>query len=309
MSSPTRLLSYVTERVKAKFGKTSATLEGYIADLLRDRMREICSDFDYWFLKKHPGFYVPSQFPYADSATAVAAIVVGRFLDEGWFLTEADKEYYKLYTSDVADPGTVPGSRSWVATEASRINFASRYSLEGAFQSNLEVPGSEQYFATTVLSRESASGKPVRIWPHTVDGVTYLRLVPIPDDVYLMCVSFQLAYPPWFSSGGSYTNLMLQYYPRVMHCLAGLEYAEFFHEVKMVQYYMRELFGDTDRGHIRSDIANAGLVGKMKFDTIKREQQDTEEIGFYQSSSDAVGRDGTYRRLPGDSHYFGPSGY
>jgi hypothetical protein len=300
--SEVRTLAYCTSKVAAKFGKSSTALEADIADFVKDRLRELCSDFDYWFLRVIPGYDFPEDFPYA----VLPSPVQGRWVDQGWLLTQPGVESYKVWTSNITIPGGTP---DWAAGEVARLGYVKRYTETGSFQADIEIVDSNQYWSGGAITSDTGTGYPKRVTIQTSEGASYLRISPIPDDVHVLAVSYLLAYPPWYTSGSSQSSLLLRYYPRAMMSLVGLEYAEWFHEPQMMDYYTKQLYGDTDDGKVRGDIANSGLVGKMKRDTIKREWGDIDELGYFESVSAAIGRDGAFGRNPGDSYYTSPPFY
>ena len=117
-----------------------------------------------------------------------------------------------------------------------------------------------------------------------------------------------LATPPWFSYANGITNLIMQYYPRVIELLIGVQFAEFFKEMEMLQYYKMELYGE-EMGRVRAGIKNHGLIGIMRNDTTERFNQETNELEWFQSARAAVGRGGAWARRPGDSYYISPNDY
>lgn len=283
---PPRNLSYIIARAAARFGRSDSTLEAQIPDDITDQLREICAEFDYWFLRVEPGMVVPAAMPYS---VAPSSFALGRWLDQGWFLTADGTADYKLAcTSDIAMPTTA--NTPWAYCEASRINYVKLFTLDGGFQKDLPVMSSDQYLSFTNFGGESVRGTPIKAFPYTQNEVTWLRLHPTPDTTYVMATSFQLAVPPWYSDGSSsYYNILSRYYPRVLQYLAFLAYADHHHETGLYDHYAKKLYG-TNRGRVRSDIPDHGLIGAMRIDTMNRWSQQTSDLPTNTSIAEAVGR-------------------
>lgn len=294
---PVRPFSWATESAFRDFGKTDRRLEEQLYLSVTDRLRELCVDFPYWFLTVEPGVIVPAALPYTSAPTTFPG--PSRFLDQGWFLTQPNVEYYPLFTAMDSLQNT-----GWGPVEASQIHWISQFTLEGGFCSNLPISESEAHFSLG-SPRTQFTGAIRSVMPHTINGITYLRFNPVPNDTYLMATSFQLAYPPWVSLGGDWTNWMFQYYPRCIELLVKICYAEFYHEVEAKKDYMRDLYGDAG-GKVRSEVPFGGLIETMKNDTWKRNEQRTQELPLGKSSLDAVGRGGYARRGPGGPYYQNP---
>lgn len=300
MYSSARTLGYCIDRAKRRFGKTNQDLETTLPMALTDRLREICAEFDYWFLRVEPGQANPA-FPYT---TAPTVFKQDRWLLPGWLATQAGTEAYALQTP----LQIVSDDALWAPSEASRLVYVKRFGLSGAMECDLSVKSGNTYFSEGTFTGSSGQAPPQYAWAQTIDGVTYLRLNPIPDQVYLMSVGWQLAVPPWFGNGPSLTNLLMFYYPRVLVTLTLLEYAEYYHEADAFAFYTKQLWGDA-RGRVRSDIPDYGLIGAMKIDTMQRWGQESEELAQYRSLREATGREGFGHRQPGDSYYSGPTPY
>lgn len=285
-------LGEIKSYIKSEFGKTHPTLETNLEDRLTARLRELCSDYDYWFLRVDPGF---KALVGIDSSNAINPSTVtygtGRWIDQGWMITTAGTEYYPL---SIASTGTPAAPATWGDAEARKIHYVKKYSLYGGYEGDVEVVGPNQFFNTP--PQQGIYYAPNTALKATIqmglDRKQYLRVSPTPQDTYLLAVSYQLALPPWIGSGDSRINWISHFYPRVLLCLAGLVYASFFHETTQMEYWKKELWGDTDNGRNRSDIANSGLVGRMRMDTEFRPGGEFEELGHYQSLTDAMGRDG-----------------
>lgn len=293
----------IKNSIRLEFGKTSPRLDAVIQDEVTARLREICSDFPYWYLKIDPGFDLPAGFPYTDPDD-LPSPGAGNFLDQGWLLLEPTQEYYPLYLPTTGTPGE---PASWVQVEASRINYAKTYSIQGGLQNDLGVNGGNTYWSGPSMSRDPGSPQGIML-QNAVDGKSYIRLHPTPSEPCLLALSFNLATPPWIGSGDFAVNFITKYYPRMVKLVAGLCYADFFHDAKMYSKYSRELFGDTDDGKNTSNIPNGGLVGKMKRDTEFRDIQESDEMPYYASMSESLGRGGYNSHYPGAPFYLGPSG-
>lgn len=302
-----RTLSYAILQCRRKFGKSDLDLENGIADFIKDELREICSSFDYWFLSVMPGMLVPSLFSsYPADGTAAGTLLAGNWLDQGWLRVESGVEYYPIYTAHMPNPMTPQG---WGLGETSRLLFVKKFSNAGVFQSDLAVGDGSQFLSQGGFATNTRPPGATMVWPHTVDGVTYLRFHPTPTAPDIYAVGYQLALPPWVQVGTAWTNLILQYYPKLILGLCGMQYAEWFHEPQQYEFYKRMVYGDTDYGATRGDIPNWGLIGKMKQDTNRRPFQENHETGYWDSISEAVGRDGYDRQGPGGLYYDGPSGF
>lgn len=294
-------LGEIKTGIKLEFGKSSPRLDAVMDDRITDELREICSDFGYWFLRIDPGFKIPPLFP----ITTYPAYGLTPWLDNGWFLTTAGVDYYPVA---VASTGTPLVPATWGYCEASKLNWVKRYDPSGSFQTDLKVVGSNLFWSAPDTGRQVGCPYAAML-QRGVDGKTYIRLHPTPNDTFLMQCSFQLGVPPWVGSGDSRYNLMSTVYPKCIKYLAGIVTAEFFHDAKELAKYQRKLYGDTDYGNATTMVPNHGLVGKMKRDTELREIQDADELPYYQSMGEALGRGGSPGHSPGGLYYYGDPTY
>jgi len=297
-----RTLAYSLYKVKARFGKSDPELEASIVNEVTDRLREICADYPYWFLSVEPGGIA---FPFDPAPSNPAT---HNWFERGWFVTTVGVESYPLYVQvDLSDDCTM-----MAPSEAKCMNWVKRFSLQGAMEADLRIVHSDAYLSwgnnQGGANTGMLKGAPYMAFPYTRNRATYLRLNPIPDKQYIIAASWQLAWPPWFAYGDCVTNLIMEYYPRVIECLIGLQYADFFKETEELAYYHNELYGD-EMGSIRPGLKNIGLVGTMRKDTIMRYSQETGEVEWFPSSRAAVGRGGAFRRQPSDTYYISPSEY
>ena len=304
---PPRTLTDIITRATARFGKTNTTLNSAIPTEVTDQLREICSDFDYWFLKVEPGKVVPAAMPYAMAPTTFAQTLgaSGRWLDCGWLLTAAGTSDYDMYSRlDIS-----PGSTLWAKCEASRLHHVKVFDIGGRFISDVAVRDSDGYFSYNNYLGTAGRGQPLKAFPHTgIDGCTSLRLYPTPDTTYVVAASWQLAYPQWFASGQEWTNILLFYYPRVIQALVMMIMAEHHHEDTIWTKWSKILYGDA-RGRVRSDIADWGLVGAMRTDTWRRWGQQSTDLEQHDSLRAAVGRGGYGNHDIGSSYYTSPTPY
>lgn len=285
-----------------EYGKSSARLTvDYVIDKVTDHLREVCSDFPFWFLRVEPGFSVPSLFP----ITTLPPFGMGTWLDNGWFMTAAGVDYYPLC---FAGSGSPSNPNLWGAAEASRLNHIKVYSLCGAMQSDLKVVGSNLFWGSSDVGRNNGVPYQAHL-QRGPDGNMYIRLHPTPCKAMLICLSYQLALPPWIGTGDARVNLMSTVYPRCLKALVGLVYSDFFHDAKAEAKYNKQLYGSTDYGNTSTMVPERGLIGKMKIDTEFREIQDADELGYYASLGEAYGRGGSPMPGPGAPFYYGDVPY
>ena len=302
-----RTFDTIIQKARRKFGKSDFELEQDIRCLVEDELREICSDFPYWFLAIEPGMMLPGLFDTFPDMGDVGTPLAGRWLDQGWLITEPEVGQYPLLCAIEEDP--VLGPTNFTHCEAAALNYVKVFSHTGGFLNDYEVGDSNHF-----LSRGSINGDPAPsyngiVWAHTINEQTYLRINPIPTDYQILAVSYQLAYPPSYPSGSDVSNLILRYYPNLIQYLVMMEYADWFNEPQRYAQFKMKLYGDTDRGVVRSDLLNCGLIGKMKMDTDRRYGQMSEESPFYESLTDSVGRNGYSTHRPGSGYYLGRPGY
>lgn len=298
-----RTLDYILERVRTRFGRTTPELEAQFVLDLTDMLRGICAEFPYWFLRLDPGTEAVAGFPYANVAALASAVKLGAFIDQGWLYTTADTEGYGVFSSlpGATADGMGSATRYWGKAELAMVNYAKVYDLDGNFLRDLKVVGGDVMFS---LANYTETGTPQRVLPASAGFQTTLRLSPIPDQEYLLAVSGQYAYPPWFKAGTSWANLLLIYYPRVMYHLGMMYFAEYFQETQLHEWHYNMLYGDGG-GRVRSDIPKIGLIGQMKIDTRNRESQETPDMVYGESVKDLVGRDGrSHIRRPGSGYYY-----
>lgn len=295
--------SWAISSAKSRFGKTDRNLEAQLLIDVTNKLRRICVEFPYWFLKVEPGTEVPAAVPYN---TAPTSFKMGRFLDQGWFLTQAGVGEYPLFAR-ARPEGGLDTSRTWAPVEASQVHYAIQYHLDGGFGAELTIGDSYRFFGRGMPMSSTAGSTSFTVFPHTENGFTTLRFNPVPADTYLICTSFQLAYPPWFGQGPDFSNWVMLYYPELIQLLVKLQYAEHYHEKAALDDYRRELLGDAG-GRNRSDVPFPGLLADMKTDSWKRSEPQSQEMEHFRSSRESLGRGGYYSRSPGDPFYMDPPG-
>ena len=302
---PQRTLDYAIKMARASFGKTDPELEASLRPAISDRLREICSDYDYWFLRVEPGIAAPANFPYTTPPSSPSTY---DWIDRGWLLTTPGQEVYPLYVQVDLSADCC----AYTPSEAKHLIYVKRFSLQGAMSSDLEVVDSDAYWSRGsnqgVANTGFLRGAPQIVNLYTRGRASFIRLNPVPDDYYILAVSWQLAVPPWYQVGDCVSNTILEYYPRLLKCFVGLEYAQFFKESEQEEYYHREIYG-AEMGSFRPGLPRHGIVAQMRKDTIQRWEQQSQELAWYPSARAALGRGGSWRRQPGDSYYVSPSDY
>jgi hypothetical protein len=289
--APIRTLDYLFNRVKTRFGKSTPELEAQFILDVTDELRVISAEYPYWFLKVEPGGEVPAGFL---SGTLPSPDQDG-WMDSGWFQTSPDVQDYTA-----RDRGSNKWDPGWFPVEFSQINYAKVYDLDGHPLRDLKVVNGDLFHSFVDFSNR---GTPNRIFPVTDGYSTKLRLHPIPDQEYMVAISAQFAYPPWYRHGNTYTNSLLAYYPRAMYHLGMMYFAEYFQEMALYQFHKEVLYGKV-KGSTRSDNPDYGLIGAMKMDSERRELQQTPDISYGESVKDLVGRDHrAHLRRPGGVYY------
>lgn len=293
--TPVRTLDYLFNRVKTRFGKTTPELESQFILDMTDELRVICAEYPYWFLRFDPGPNVPSAFIAETAPTTYAAVT--EWVDTGWLKLEKDRITYPVLTQAL---GNTPNS-GWALGELSQVNYAKLYSEEGAFLKDLKVVNGDVYHSYTNYWE---SGSPTRVMPQTAGNQTSLWFAAVPDQAYFVAVGGQLAYPPWFKVGDSWTNLVMAYYPRVMYHLGMMYFAEYFQEMALYEFHKTILYGKF-RNSTKSDNPDYGLIGAMKIDSERREMQQTPDINYGESPKDLLGRsERSHLRRPGGAYYY-----
>lgn len=288
--------------MRLRFGQSDPRLENSLVPEVTDRMREMCSEYPYWFLRVNPGDTIQADFPFPSTEPS-------GWKDRGWFITVDGQTSYALEAA--VDLGV---DEALIAPcEARELVSVKMYDLNGAFLGDLAVLTDNEFLSRGNQLGGSTSGV-YRGYPTTAKLNTqpgqpsYIQLSPTPDRKFVLAVSWDLAYPPWFGYQGSATNLIMMVYPRLVECLIGIQYAEFFKEWEAKKAYEAEIWGDAG-GKFGSAIPNSGIVGRMKKDTCERASQETGELEWHASSRGAIGRNGGYHRTPGDAYYVGPGNY
>lgn len=270
---------------------------------LSQELRGICSEFPYWFLSMEPGnSFVKSLYPSSSAVTSTTLSdysLHNTWLDQGWFYTEDGRAEYEVWAPAMFLP--MDSAYCWAPVELSQILYVKQFNLDGSYAGDIPVTNMDM-----MLSGENynSTGQPTKAVSFTRGHRTMVRLSPCPDDCYLYAVGGQLAIPPWFHLGGSWTNLILAYYPRVMDCLAMMYYAEYFNEWEQREQYRKVLYGETNGRPFAG--TNGGLIGQMKSDTWKRNEGQQPELEWADSSRAMIGRAGKYKREPGSAYYADP---
>ena len=297
-AQPVRTLEYVANRAKARFGRTTTELEDQLILDLGQDLRGICAEFPYWFLSMEPSSVESFPGTLTDDDLERASIH-GTWLDQGWFYTKPGRPEYEVWAPAMFLPGH--GASNWAPVELAQTLYVKQFDLSGSFVQSLPVTNLDMQLSGANFS---SRGQPRNVVSFTRGHRTYLRFDPCPDEAYLFAVGGQLALPPWFSVGGSWTNLILAYYPRVMDTLAMMYYAEYFGEWEQRKAYRQILYGDSHGKFMTG--TDHGLIGMMKADTLKRNEEAQPELEWADSSRAMLGRGGKYKREPGAAYYADP---
>lgn len=295
----------VLDRVKIRFPRTDSVLENMLqTDIFDNFVRNICSQYPYWFLKYSPGDKLPLNFPTDDTDLQSRTPIFGDWLDRGWLRTSPGKNKYVIAApADLGDPFETDAAY-WSNVEVRTVDYVRQYNYNGSLVQDLEIVSSSRY--------ENASNYATQQQPRVVkwesgivngETVSWLVFNPVPQKYGIYAVQFHLRVPIDYVSGTSYTNRMLNEYPEVFINAGMLAAAEYFNEQRAIEYYRGILWGIPDDGRIGKQKQREGLIAKMKRDTIAADRQGTYSVPQYLGARAAVGRGGLdrsrYPRRPG----------
>lgn len=303
--------AYVLQRVGERFPRTDSVLQAMITnDIFKNFIREICSQYPYWFLKVVPGHTFPASFPLANEAALTSYTkVTGAWLDRGWLHVQPGVARYVFSAPAEFGESFDDDASFWSDVQIQQLDYVKEFNLRGSFIRDLECkPGSGHFTQTDWSSR----GQPaIALWETGVDDsgnrISWLRFNPTPQNHAIYAVGFTLRVPinydPDSPSTGNTTNRMLEEYPEVFIHAGMLQAAEYFNEARNIEYYSKKLWGIPNDGGKGKTKQAEGSMAKMKRDTERWHRQNNDSIPIFLGARGAVGRENahpaSFHRRPG----------
>jgi hypothetical protein len=294
-------LSWLVDEIERKFGRGS--VPDFKGGLFMDINREVdrlTRRWKFWFMNAEPGTAL--SFPI--SSLSALDLTRGRWADQGWLVTLADKydnTYYMPTSNTISVQATAATSdvtqpSRWVPGEISNLNFVHFYDANGVYRSEIQIIPETEWWRRANLK---TSGLPVYATFKTeLDGVSRLLVTPKPNDVYLFQVSARLATLPPLDRPES-THAMLMYYPHVVLKIGLVEAASYFGDQARWMIYMSELHGADFLQRDNPNFTPGGMIGEMIADTRNRVDNRYLTAKVYKSSAAAFGRNGPRRNVGG----------
>lgn len=300
----------IVTKVVTRFPRMDTVAEGQITTDIYSWLKEVCSEYPFWFLRIDPGNVLPSNFPFEDiSDIALETHYKTDWLDRGWLhAREGQEKYFLAAPAAVGQYDT--DATKWYNCAAQKINYVKEFGPRGTQYSDLEVQ-----FSGGALARVNwnSHSRPTRVFFETgQDGtgasVSWLRFNPIPEKDYLYAVSFTLDKP--LNYGSPITNRFFQEYPECAVYLGMMFAADYFNEAQAYAFYHTKVYGYAPGGvqatpHIPR---RAGYIEKMKRDTQRKTEQQDQTVPVYKGAGWAVGRAGGNVRSPRGT-YYGKDGF
>lgn len=269
---------------------------------LQEWIKDICSSYPWWFLNVIPGTttLVP-QFPFANlsALTSYSNSIVttigldAGWVDRGWLRTQAGQQRYAIWVPAVPILHDASAS-NWVQVGISRLQFVKEFDYTGNFQGDLECDQNPNRFGSN--ANYSSRGKPVAAWFETssavTGGVSYINLMPVPDQTYLYQVSYVMRYTPTYTSSGSVASVFMNEYPEVCKYAVMIKACEYFQEDECRKMYEEILWGNPPKGSTIKVHTAEGLIGKMRKDSQTRTRQLSQTMPQYKGGRGAFGRGG-----------------
>ena len=298
-------LATVIDRVLRRFSRADSELESLLeTDLIDYVHREICSQFPYWFLTVPPGYTYPNEFPTTEAALAAYVKVFGDWLDRGWLHVQAGQAVYYMAAPAIIGPDGDTDPTLWTEVQIQEMDYLHEFNLSGSFVLSMPVHFREGHFVQSDWSNQCQPR--IAMWETGVKNgkrVSWLRFNPTPENDHIYAVQFKLResikYDPSPPSG-DISTMLLDHYPEVAIQAGMLYAAEYFNEVRAIDYYRGKLWGvpnDARKGKNQKQVE--GSIARMKRDTSRRNSQAVTDIPQFLGCRGAVGRGGytdAYRR-------------
>lgn len=302
MGAETKVNDLIDNALRRHPRRSTEAEETIKADL-DGMIKDICSNYPFWFLQVTQDSIVPQNFPMSQAELeALTPIdIAGRpdvdyWLGRGWLRTNPGQETYELFA-----PFEIPSfdndGDGWKAAKCSKPMYAKPMNLQGYQSDDLTIPSADVYNYRASYSTPGAPGVALFESGRLGDSI---RFSPTPDKSMIIAVSWVLAEPlkyyldPDDVDEDNYTHKMMQEYPEVVSYLIMQKAAEFFQDYTAADYYETQLYGaPIKKGSIMTGSVG-GKVGNMKRDTISKSKQNTYDIPIYKGKRRQIGREGSF---------------
>lgn len=282
-------ITVIVDRVTSRFPRVDTTVTAQVTSDIYEWIKDICSEFPFWFLRIDPGDTFPTaRFPIAD-ITDVAGYTHYKtnWLDRGWLHAVEGREKYPL-SAPAAQGQYDTDAAKWSDVTVQKVQYVKEFDARGSMRMDLEVHMSSRSMSRAHYSQNSRPTKAYFESGLASDGskVSWLRLNPIPDKDYIYAVSFILDRP--INYGSPVTNRFIQEEQELVINLGMMFAAEYMNELRAYEFYHRKLYGNPEAP--THSGRRYGLIEKAKRKTRSKTEQEAQTIPQFKGAAGAVGR-------------------
>lgn len=306
--SDSTTITTIVDRVTKRFPRIDSEVTTELTSDMYEWIKDLCSEFPFWFLHIDPGNTFPGNFPLSDITDLdLLTHYKTDWLDRGWLHVKEGQEKYLLAAPAVQGRYDADASK-WDSVCAQKIKYVKEYNQRGNFLFDLEVQMSSRASSRTTWSSTS---RPQRVLfetgqDSTGKAVSWLRFNPVPDKDYIYQVAFVLNQP--ISYGTPLTNRFMQEGTECCITYGMLFCAEYFNEMKAIEYYRQKLYGNDMAPQYSA--RRWGYIEKLKRDTRRKTEQEAQTIPQFKGAGGAVGRvPGGQGNYPYRGTYYGRDGF
>lgn len=283
-------IAQLKDNVFKKFPRKSADIQAIFDTQVETWIAELSREFPFYFMRNYPlNLSTNNDFDFP-LVFASETRIRNQWIAPGWLITSANQGQYRL--SHPVEYEQWETSSFWVDSFCDKIYFVKQFDANGVFMADLPIHSRD-----ISMSRDFCSpGRPRHAYLTNTEAGSYLNITPVPNDYYLFAVEFQTINPPIYQdeSNNSY-NQFLNFAPRVVELYCLIQVADYFDEPNLSMKYERALYGDPPKGLHTAVQMKTGLIGNLVMDAQKAITQAQATLRFYQSSKEAVGRNGPGR--------------
>lgn len=280
----------VKESIVRRFLHNASDFDEKIETEIDDWIRVLAQSFPYWFLTIYPGAEIIPQFPITDLTTLTP--LAGRWVAEGWLVTEAGVATYDFYHPLERDEATDPSW--WAPCKLSRLDFVSEFTKDGAYGGRLSTPEYES--ALIGASYKSRARPRVAMW-HNTETKAQITFNPTPDKAYLYAMQFSIKDPPTYQDGVDpdtsdpiLRNRFITGASEAVILYGLYKYASHVGEGALKKDYGDELWGEGNNLYGGQAGRLGGLLGLLQKETLRKNQTARRMMEQWQSMARAQGQ-------------------
>lgn len=290
-------LAEVKAQMQVRFPRWSSEFDTQVDTNMESWLYEL-SDYPYWFLTISPGdLLTTASAPINLAGLPNRGPSGSQWVDAGWLRTVNGQAVYDFYHPlDLEQYQAAPTTAAWFQPcKIQLVDYVLEFDQNKNFVNFIPVMDMMDALGSTPFLQNN---RPMQaIWRKS-ETKSSLIFQPTPNAAYLYAVQFVLSNPPIYNSGGQNYNRWLTFCPEAVVLYGLMKAAEHFQEPQLQAKYEEELYGTPPKGMVHKQAAKPGILGRLKKETAKQKERMYQKLRWYESQTEAVGRQGL--------HYPGP---